>query len=453
MSVNQIDNQRTKLETACLHALNLAHSNSNAVEVSINKVTGIEISTRYGEIDKIKFKNDGALYITVYNKHCKGSASSTDLRPEAIARTVEAAREIAQYTSPDPASGPAEKSLLALEALPDLNIFHPTNLNLEYVVTLAAESEQAALNNDKRILHTEGGNFNSYFSTRVFGNSYGMLKSYNSTHYSLSCSVIAVSEGQMERDYAYTLGRAIDDLRSPCTVGEECAHRTIARINSRKLPTMEEVPVLFSSEVAAGLFEHLASAISGRNVYRKSTFLLNDLGKMILPKWFSINERPHMPKGLSSSPFDNEGVKTCDRIIIKDGILNTWLLDSYAARKLDLKSTGHAGGICNWIVSSHQNMNFSELLKIMKRGLVVTELMGQGVNIITGDYSRGAAGFWVENGEIAYPVSEITIAGNLKKMLSNIVGIGKDIDTRSSIHCGSILLSEMCISGQEKAMM
>lgn len=250
----------------------------------------------------------------------------------------------------------------------------------------------------------------------------------------------------MERDYAYTIGRAIEDLRSPEWVGEECAQRVLSRLAPRKLSTMK-APVIFAREVATGLFGHLVGAIAGGAVYRKSTFLLDSLGKQILPEWLTIEEHPHLLKGLASTPFDSEGVRTERRDIVKDGVLQQWLLTNYSARKLGLTSTGHAGGIHNWRING-RGLGFDALLKEMGTGLVVTELMGQGVSGITGDYSRGAAGFWVENGVIQYPVSEITIAGNLKDMWRNIVTIGDDIETRSNIQCGSVLLPEMKIAGQ-----
>lgn len=438
--------QQAFLKSVVEQALDLASVNSDAAEVTLTKTSGIDISTRYGEVENIKFKIDNILGITVYCQQRKGSASSTDLRPEAIARTVTAALGMARYTSPDSCLGLSEKKLLAFNA-PELDLFHPIELTTEFGVALAAEAECTAMKKDKCIKYTDGGNFHSSFSTRVFGNSSGMLQSYSSSCYSLSCSVIAENNSSMERNYAYTLCRSFDDLLSPQWVGEECANRTLSHLHPRKLPTME-ASVLFVAEVATSLFSHLACAISGSNVYRKATFLLNCLDRVILPEWLSINEYPHLPKGLASSPFDDEGLKTSDRIIIKDGVLNTWLLSSYTARKLGLESTGHAGGgIYNWQIS-HQNINFTGLVKKMNRGLIVTELMGQGVNIMTGDYSRGVAGFWVDNGEIQYPVSEITIAGNLREMLHNIVYIGNDIEIRNNIHCGSVLLTSMKIAGQ-----
>ncbi|WP_034911789.1 metalloprotease PmbA [Erwinia sp. 9145] len=441
----QVAEQRKILEQAVATALDLAKANADGAEVAVSKTTGISVSTRYGEVENVEFNSDGALGITVYQQNRKGSASSTDLSPEAIKRTVQAAIDIARYTSPDPYAGVADRELLAFEA-PDLDLFHPADLDPDRAIELAARAEQAALKSDPRISNTEGGSFNSHVGVRVFGNSHGMIQSYASSRHSLSSSVIAGAEGDMERDYAYTIGRAIDDLKSPEWVGEECARRTLSRLSPRKLSTMK-APVLFAAEVATGLFGHLVGAISGGSVYRKSTFLLEEMGQQILPAWLTIQEQPHLLKGLASSPFDSEGVKTHQRDIIKDGVLQTWLLTNYSARKLGLQSTGHAGGIHNWRING-QGDSFEQLLKKMGTGLVVTELMGQGVSGITGDYSRGAAGFWVENGEIQYPVSEITIAGNLKEMWRNMVTVGSDIETRSNIQCGSVLLPEMKIAGQ-----
>ncbi len=273
-----------------------------------------------------------------------------------------------------------------------------------------------------------------------------MLQSYCSSRHSLSSCVIAEHNGDMERDYAYTIGRAMGDLQSADWVGAECARRVLARLSPRKLPTMK-APVLFAPEVATGLFGHLVGMISGSSVYRKSTFLLDALGQQILPSWLTIEEKPHLLKGLASTPFDSEGVRTEAREIVKDGVLQNWLLTSYSARKLGLQSTGHAGGIHNWRIAG-QGHSFDDLVKQMGRGLIVTEMMGSSVSAMTGDYSRGAAGFWVENGEIQYPVSEITIAGNLKDMWLNMVTVGNDIETRSNIQCGSVLLPEMKIAGQ-----
>ncbi|WP_036768419.1 metalloprotease PmbA [Photorhabdus australis] len=443
--IDQIAEQRKQLESAVSQALELAKAGCDAAEVAVNKTTGIGVSTRFGEIENVEFNSDGALGITVYHQQRKGSASSTDLSPDAIARTVQAAIDIARYTSQDPCAGPADKALLAFDA-PDLDLLHPTELDADKAIELAACAEQIALQADKRITNTEGGSFNSHYGIRVFGNSHGMLQSYCSSRHSMSSCVVAEVNGDMERDYAYTISRRFEDLKSPEWVGQECARRVLSRLSPRKLPTMK-APVLFAAEVATGLFGHLVGAISGSSIYRKSSFLLDHLGKQILPSWLTIEERPHLLAGLASSPFDSEGVSTSNRDIIKDGVLQTWLLTSYSARKLGMASTGHAGGIHNWCIAG-QGQDFAGLLRQMGTGLVVTELMGQGVSAVTGDYSRGAAGFWVENGEIQYPVSEITIAGNLKDMWANMVTIGDDIETRSNIQCGSVLLPEMSIAGQ-----
>ncbi|WP_058912577.1 metalloprotease PmbA [Entomohabitans teleogrylli] len=443
--ITQVAQQRKTLEQAVAQALELAAGKADGAEVAVSKTTGISVSTRYGDVENVEFNSDGALGITVYHQNRKGSASSTDLSPDAIARTVQAALDIARYTSADPCAGVADKELLAFEA-PDLSLFHPAQIDADRAIELAARAEQSALDADPRLTNTEGGSFNSHYGIKVFGNSHGMLQSYCSTRHSLSSCVIGEENGSMERDYAYTIGRAIEDLQSPEWVGAECARRTLSRLAPRKLSTMQ-APVIFAAEVATGLFGHLVGAIAGGAVYRKSTFLLDALGKQILPDWLTIEEHPHLLKGLASTPFDSEGVATHRRDIVKDGVLQQWLLTNYSARKLGLKSTGHAGGIHNWRIAG-RGPDFAGLLKEMGTGLVVTELMGQGVSAITGDYSRGASGYWVENGEIQYPVSEITIAGNLQDMWRNIVTIGDDIETRSNIQCGSVLLPEMKIAGQ-----
>ncbi|MBC4011120.1 metalloprotease PmbA [Morganella morganii] len=442
---SQIMAQRTRLEQAVSQALSIAQKGCDSAEVAVSRTTGMSVSTRMGEVENVEFNSDGALGITVYHNQCKGSASSTDLSEEAIARTVQAAIDIAKYTSEDPCSGPADRDLLAFEA-PDLQLFYPSEVSADQAIDYAANAEKAALSADPRITNTEGGSFNSHYGIRVFGNTLGMLQSYCSSRHSMSACVIAEENGDMERDYAYTIARKLDDLKSAQWVGEECARRTLSRLAPRKLAT-QKAPVIFAPEVATGLFGHLVGAISGTSVYRKSTFLLDSLGKQILPDWLTIRELPHVIGGLASTPFDSEGVRTEDRLIIENGVLNNWLMTTYAARKLGLKSTGHAGGIHNWHIAG-QGLGFDDMLREMGTGLVVTELMGQGVSGITGDYSRGASGFWVENGEIQYPVSEITIAGNLKDMWASIIATGDDIETRSNIQCGSVWLPEMSIAGQ-----
>ncbi|EGQ9835776.1 metalloprotease PmbA [Vibrio cholerae] len=438
--------QRQELEAAVAKALELAAASSDAAEVAITKSTGLSVSTRMCEVENVEFNSDGALGITVYRGQRKGSASTSDLSEKAIRQTVLAALDIAQYTSADPYAGPAPKELM-VQDIPDLDLFHPDEPNPDVAAQIAIAAERAALGYSKKIKQSDGGSYDSHFGIRVYGNSHGLLASYASSRHSISCSVIGEGRnGEMERDYSYTVARHRDDLWMPESVGLQAAENTVSRLDPQKLKT-GQFPVMFAADVATGLIGHLVMAISGGNLYRKSSFLLDHLGKTILPTWFNISERPHVMRGLASSPFDSEGVRTQDLEIITDGMLATYLLTSYAARKMNMTPTGHAGGIHNWYVKS-TGQNYQQMLKELGTGLLVTEVMGQGVNVVTGDYSRGAAGFWVENGEIKYPVSEITIAGNLKQMLQQIVAVGSDIETRSQIQTGSILIESMKVAGE-----
>ncbi|EOW9155011.1 metalloprotease PmbA [Vibrio cholerae] len=438
--------QRQELEAAVAKALELAAASSDAAEVAITKSTGLSVSTRMCEVENVEFNSDGALGITVYRGQRKGSASTSDLSEKAIRQTVLAALDIAQYTSADPYAGPAPKELM-VQDIPELDLFHPDEPNPDVAAQIAIAAERAALGYSKKIKQSDGGSYDSHFGIRVYGNSHGLLASYASSRHSISCSVIGEGRnGEMERDYSYTVARHRDDLWTPESVGLQAAENTVSRLDPQKLKT-GQFPVMFAADVATGLIGHLVMAISGGNLYRKSSFLLDHLGKTILPTWFNISERPHVMRGLASSPFDSEGVRTQDLEIITDGVLATYLLTSYAARKMNMTPTGHAGGIHNWYVKS-TGQNYQQMLKELGTGLLVTEVMGQGVNVVTGDYSRGAAGFWVENGEIKYPVSEITIAGNLKQMLQQIVAVGSDIETRSQIQTGSILIESMKVAGE-----
>ncbi|MGL6026536.1 MAG: metalloprotease PmbA [Vibrio sp.] len=438
--------QRQELEAAVARALELAAASSDAAEVAITKSTGLSVSTLMGEVENVEFNSDGALGITVYRGQRKGSASTSDLSEKAIRQTVLAALDIAQYTSPDPYAGPAPQELMVQE-IPDLDLFHPDEPDPDVAAQMAIAAEQAALGYSKRIKQSDGGSYDSHYGLRVYGNSHGLLASYASSRHSISCSVIGEGRnGEMERDYSYSVARHRDDLWTPETVGLQAAQSTVSRLDPHKLKT-GQYPVMFAADVATGLIGHLVMAISGGNLYRKSSFLLDHLGKSILPAWFNISERPHVKRGLASSPFDSEGLRTQDLEIITDGVLATYLLTSYAARKMQMAPTGHAGGIHNWYVKS-TGQNYQQMLKELGTGLLVTEVMGQGVNVVTGDYSRGASGFWVENGVIQYPVAEITIAGNLKQMLQQIVAVGSDIETRSQIQTGSILLEAMKVAGE-----
>ncbi len=440
-----LKSQEQTLRDAVSFAIETAQKAGATAEVGVTKVSGLSVSTRLQEIENVEFTNDGALGISVYLGQQKGNASTSDLSEEAIKNTVEAALAIAKYTSPDDCTGLADKELMAFEA-PDLALYHSANVDVEQATKLALEAEKSALEYDAKIVNSNGASFNSHTGVRVYGNTHGMLQSYLSSRYSLSCSVIGGELDQLENDYEYTVSREFDALSPADWVGQNCAKKVIARLNPQKLTT-REVPVIFLNDVATGLISHLTGAISGGSLYRKSSFLLDHLGKQVLPDWFQISERPHLLKRLASTPFDSEGVRTQDLEIIQDGILQTYLLTSYSGRKMGMQSTGHAGGIHNWLVKPNLTGGLTALLRQMGTGLLVTDVMGQGVNIVTGDYSRGAAGFWVENGEIQYPVAEITIAGQLKDMLKNIVAVADDVEHRSNIQTGSILLDKMKISG------
>jgi protein pmbA homolog len=440
-----LKSQEQTLRDAVSFAIETAQKAGATAEVGVTKVSGLSVSTRLQEIENVEFTNDGALGISVYLGQQKGNASTSDLSEEAIKNTVEAALAIAKYTSPDDCTGLADKELMAFEA-PDLELYHGASVDVEQATKLALEAEKSALEYDAKIVNSNGASFNSHTGVRVYGNTHGMLQSYLSSRYSLSCSVIGGELDQLENDYEYTVSREFDALSSADWVGQNCAKKVIARLNPQKLST-REVPVIFLNDVATGLISHLTGAISGGSLYRKSSFLLDHLGKQVLPDWFQISERPHLLRRLASTPFDSEGVRTQNLEIIQDGVLQTYLLTSYSGRKMGMQSTGHAGGIHNWLVKPNLTGGLTALLRQMSTGLLVTDVMGQGVNIVTGDYSRGAAGFWVENGEIQYPVAEITIAGQLQDMLKNIVAVADDVEHRSNIQTGSILLDKMKISG------
>ena len=438
--------QELELREAVEFALQIAKKAGAEAEVGVTKVSGLSVSTRLMNTENIEFNNDGSLGISVYLGQRKGNASTSDLQPKSIQQAVESALGIAKYTSEDECAGLADKDLMAFDA-PDLDLYHEAQISVDEAVEMAKTAEESALNVSERIVNSEGATFNSHSGVRVYGNTHGMLQSYLSSRYSLSCSVIAAYEEQLERDYEYTVSRELDALSSPIWVGQQAAIKAEDRLNPQKIATCE-VPVIFYNEVATGLIGHLAGAISGGALYRKSSFLLDKLGTQVLPSWFEISERPHLRKQLASGAFDSEGVRTQDREIITDGILQTYLMTSYSGRKMGLPSTGHAGGIHNWLVKPNRSGGLNTLLAEMGTGLLVTEFLGSAINPVTGEYSRGAAGFWVENGEVQYPVAEITIAGQLQEMYQQIIAVGDDIEHRSNIQTGSILLEKMKVSGQ-----
>lgn len=442
----ELQQQEKTLREAVQTALSLAEKAGASAEVGVTKVAGLSVSSRLENIENIEFNNDGSLGISVYLGKRKGNASTSDLQPKSIQQAVESALAIAKYTSEDECAGLADKEMMAFEA-PDLDLYHQADIDVDQAVALAIEAEHYGLNSDERIINSEGATFNSHSGIRVYGNTHGMLQSYLSSRYSLSCSLISAYQDQLERDYEYTISRQFDQLAKPEWVGRQAAMKAVERLNPQQLATCE-VPVIFHNDVATGLIGHLAGAISGGALYRKSSFLLDKLGEQILPEWFEIAERPHLLRQLASSAFDSEGVITQDREIITNGVLQTYLLTSYSGRKLGLQTTGHAGGIHNWLVKSNRTGGLDTLLKEMGTGLLVTEMLGSAINGVTGEYSRGAAGFWVENGQIAYPVAEITIAGKLQDMYKNLVAVGDDVEHRSNIQTGSILLDKLKISGQ-----
>ncbi|CAH9063270.1 Metalloprotease PmbA [Pseudoalteromonas sp. CIP111854] len=437
----QIDDIKQAVSEALSHAKKLG---ATAAEAAMSSTSGLSVSTRMGEVDTIEFNQDGGLGISVYVGNHKGNASTADLSPAAIKTVVEKAIDIAKFTSDDPCNGVADKNLLEMSP-PDLDLFHPWEVTPEQGIEFCLEAEKAALNADKRIVNSDGASFASHQGLRVYGNSHGLIAGFPRTRHTLSTVVIGKDGEQMQRDSAYTISREQQGLKSATEVGLEAAESTLARLNSQKISTMK-TPVIFRADIANSLFGHLVSAIGGGALYRKSSFLLDMLGEQVFSPCVNILERPHLPKGLASSPFDSEGVKTIDRDIIHAGELQTYLLATYASRRLGMTATGHAGGIHNWLVQqTHEGL--AALLNEMGTGLLVTELMGQGVSTVTGDYSRGAGGFWVENGQIQYPVSEITIAGNLKDMFKSIQAIGGDIEYRGSVQTGSVLVESMQVAG------
>lgn len=420
------------------------YQGADAAEAGVSAQTGLSATVRLGETETIEHTSDNGLGITVYFGCHKGSANTTDLRPAAIRESVAAACRIARHTSEDPATGLADPDRMAHD-VPDLDLYHPWQLDADEAAGIARDCEDGARDLDARISNSEGATLYTQRSSFIYGNSHGFIGGYPSTRHSLSCAVIAQEGDDMQRDYWYDSGRVPSELAQPAAIGRKAAERTLARLNGRQLGT-RECPVLFRADVAPSLLRSLFGAIRGHAVYRKSTFLLDQVGEQIFPDWVQISEDPLRPRGQASAPFDNEGVATGYRDLVKDGVLQGYLLDSYAARKLGMQSTASAGGVRNGgIVSSGQS--FDELLQEMDRGVMVTELMGQGTNPVTGDYSRGAAGFWVENGEIQYPVDEITVAGNLKDMFHELLAVGTDNDIPGSLDTGSWLIENMTVGG------
>lgn len=417
-------------------------------EVEVSRSRGLNVTVRLGEVETLEYERDRGLSLAVYFQDTsgmrRGSASTADLGAESVREVVEKACSIARFTAPDPCAGLADAERMPTE-VPDLSLSHPWELSPEQAIELARGCESAALAVDRRIRNSEGATVGTRESVHVYGNTHGFIGAMEATEHDISCAVLAVDGQDMQRDFWYTSARDWRDLEDAAAVGRRSAERALARLGARKLTT-RRAPVLFSPEMARSLIRHFIGAIRGAAQYRHSSFLLGAAGRQVMPTFMQISERPHIPKAIGSSPFDNEGVATRDRELVQDGILQGYVLNSYSARKLGLQTTGNAGGVHNLLIA-HAGEDQAALLRQMGTGLLVTELMGQGVNIVTGDYSRGACGFWVEGGLIQHPVQEITIAGNLKDMLLNIVATGADVDTRGTIRTGSILLEQMTIAG------
>lgn len=425
--------------------LELALANgATQAEAGLSVSQGLSVATRMAVVETIEHQQDNGLGISVYIGQHKGSASTSNLDTEAIRKTVEAACSIARYTSEDPCTGLADAELMASE-IRELDLYHPWDIEPQAVIELALECENAALAYDPRIVNSEGASVDLSAGLSVYGNSHGFLQAQPRTRHSISCAVVGEADGKMQRDYWYDVSRRSDNLASAGSVGLKAAERTVRRLDATKLKT-QQAPIMFVPELARGLFGSLTSAISGSAQYRKASFLLDAAGEQVFPEFVQMREDPFIPQALASANYDAEGVTTTAANLVSSGVIQNYLLDSYAARKLGLRSTGHASGVHN-LTLDDTGKSFEECLAAMHRGLLVTELMGHGVNTVTGDYSRGAAGFWVENGKLDHAVEEVTIASNLRDMFKGIVEIGSDIDFRGSIRCGSVLIDNMTIAG------
>jgi len=418
---------------------------ASQAEVSCSEETGLNVNVRMGEVETVEATRDRGIAVTVYFGKRKGSASTADLREDSLGATVEQACAIARHTEDDDASGLAERELMATD-LREFDGWHPWAIEADQAIDLALACEAAGREVDPRIENSDGASFGSGSSLSVYANSHGFLGRERSTNHSIGCALIAGRGDAMQRDGWYSYALAAEDLESPAAIGRRAAERAVSRLAPRQVPT-GEYPVLFAAEVARSLIGHLIGAVSGGALYRRASFLVDSVGTQLFPDWFAIDEQPFLARGLRSSAFDAEGVATRESSLVQGGVLQRYVLGSYSARKLGLQTTANAGGVHNLRVAANAE-SLETMLRGMGRGLLMTELMGQGVNTVTGDYSRGAAGFWVENGELAYPVDGITIAGNLRGMFGAIEAVGRDVDPRSHIRTGSILVGRMTVAGE-----
>lgn len=434
------------LEDLAAQALDLAKRHgATAAEVNTGLGTGLSVTARCGEVETVEHHRDKSLSVTVYFGTRSGSASTSDFRTEALSEAVRAACAIARHTAEDPFSGLADQAHLA-RTVPDLDLFHPWALTVDEAIELAIRCEKAAYGTDPRIRNSEGATVTTHEGVDVYATSDGFMGTMRASRHGLSCAVLGEDdEGHMQRDYDYASVRDARDLPDPGMIGQAAARRTVRRLGARQIKTCQ-VPILYEAPVARSLLSHLVSAVTGPSLYRRSSFLVDSVDTKIFPDGVHIYEEPLRKKGMGSSPFDGEGVETCYRDLVTEGTLRRYCLDSYSARKLNLVTTANAGGVHNLMIKPGVE-DLNSLLKKMGRGLLVTELIGFGINGVTGDYSRGAAGFWVEGGELAYPVEEITIASNLKDMYRGLVGIGNDVDFRHNICTGSLLIDRMTVAG------
>jgi PmbA protein len=436
---------RQELENLVALALDEARSlGADQAEVAASQDTGLSATARLGDVENLEFTNDRGIGITVYKDSCKGNASTSDISPAAIREAVGKAYSFANFTAQDPHSGLADAELMATDMF-DLDLDHPWDIDAEQAIAMAIECESAAMAYDKRISNSEGVTIGTNRGTQAYGNSHGFIGSDSRTSHSVTCVVLAEENGAMQRDYHYTSSRVPSELDEVESVGVEAGRKTVARLGARKIKTTN-APVLYIPDLARGFIGHAMGAITGGAQYRRSSFLLDAIGQKIFPDFIQVQERPHIARGMSSRAYDGEGVATYDRDIIIDGCLNGYILSSYSARRLGLRTTANSGGTQNLLIPG-SDTNKDTLIREMGTGLVVEELIGQGVNGVTGDYSRGAVGHWVENGEIQFPVHEVTIAGNLLDLYQRIIAIGNDQDLRSGMRCGSLLIEDMTIAG------
>ncbi|MGF1644182.1 MAG: metalloprotease PmbA [Thiotrichales bacterium] len=430
---------------AVQHALDEAkRQGATAADAGASLDSGLSVNVRMGEVETLEYHRGQGMAVTVYFGQRKGSASTSDLGGNAIVEAVAAACRIARFTSEDEFAGLADAELMAREQ-PDLDLYHPWALDAEQAIEIARACEAAGLALDPRITNSDGASVSAFDGVSAYANTHGFLGVRAGSRHGLSCALIAEDDQGMQRDYHYTNSRLPTELEAPERIGREAARRTVARLSGRKLGT-RKAPILFTPELARGLIGQFISAISGGALYRRATFLHGAIGEQLFPAFVHLREDPLIPRGLGSAAYDSEGVATRPRDIVSDGILRGYVLSSYSARKLGMQTTANAGGVHNLRIEPGAQ-GYDELLRAMGTGLLVTELIGHGLNLVTGDYSRGAAGFWVENGEVQYPVEEITIAGNLRDVFKGIVAVGNDLDTRGNIISGSLLINEMMIAG------